>query len=263
MRSHNGRWSPSRSWRQVRTACSFLLLGVASLLLSLVVLPLLGCYPGSRERRERRAQRAIHWSARAYLRALRMLRILRIDCVGAERLREPGTLVVANHPTYLDVLVLMSVMPQADCVVKEQYYENPLFGGAARAAGYIPSGDGPRVVDACVERLIGGRSVIMFPEGTRSPANGLGPFQRGAAHMALRTGRNPVPVVVGCTPPTLYRGQPWWEVPERRFDLTLSVGEPLRVKDAIGEQSSFGHAARALTASMREYFEKRVVRVEA
>ncbi len=239
------------------------MLGIASLLLSLVLPSSLRLLPGGRERQELRAQRAIHWSVRAYLRALRILRVLRVDCAGEERLREPGTLVVANHPTFLDVLVLMSVMPQADCVVKERYYENPLFGGVARAAGYIPSRDGPRVVAACVERLIGGRSVIIFPEGTRSPLNGLGPFHRGAAHMALRTGRDLVPVTVRCTPPTLYHGQPWWDVPERRFDLTLSVGEPIRVKDVIGEPSGFGQAARALTASMREYFEKRVAGVEA
>ncbi len=81
--------------------------------------------------------------------------------------------------------------------------------------------------------------------------------------MALRTGRDPVLVTVRCTPPTLYHGLPWWDVPEHRFDLTLCVGEPIRVKDVIREPSSFGRAARALTASMQEYFEKRVTDVEA
>lgn len=239
------------------------MLGIASLLLSLVLPSLRLFLPGGRERQERRAQSVIHWSARVYLRGLRILRVLRVDCAGKERLREPGTLVVANHPTLLDVVVLMSLMPQADCVVKEQYYENPLFGAVARAAGYIPSRGGPKVVAACVERLVGGRSVIIFPEGTRSPVNGLGPFQRGAAHMALRTGRDLVPVTVRCTPPTLYHGQPWWDVPERCFDLTLSVGEPMRVKEVMGEQPGFGRAARAITGTMREYFEKQVVSVEA
>ena len=81
--------------------------------------------------------------------------------------------------------------------------------------------------------------------------------------MALRTGRDPVLVSVRCTPPTLYHGLPWWDVPERRFDLTLSVGESIRVKDVIRESSNFGKAARALTASMQDYFEKRVTDVEA
>ena len=104
---------------------------------------------------------------------------------------------------------------------------------------------------------------MIYPEGTRAPAHELGPFQRGAAHIALRAGRDPVPVAVTCEPPTLYRGQPWWDVPERRFDLTLRVGDPLRAKEVVGEHASRGRAARALTAYMREHLERRVIDVEA
>jgi 1-acyl-sn-glycerol-3-phosphate acyltransferase len=260
-----GSWKQrvSRGWRIVRTAFGFAALGMASLLLSLVVLPLLRVFPGSQERKELRAQQAIHWFVRAYLRGLRILRILRIRCTGAARLREPGTLVVANHPTLIDALVLMSLMPQADCVVKQRYYEDPFVGGTARGAGYIPSRGGPELVADCVERLVQGRSLIIFPEGTRSPVNGLAPFARGAAHIALRAGRDPLPVTIRCEPSTLYHGQAWWDVPERRFTLTLRVGEPLRVKEAVGEQTCRGQAARALTASLREYFERRVDVVEA
>jgi 1-acyl-sn-glycerol-3-phosphate acyltransferase len=170
---------------------------------------------------------------------------------------------VANHPTLLDALVLMSQMPQADCVVKQRYFDHPFLGGIARSAGYIPSRDGPELVADCVERLVRGRSLMIFPEGTRSPVDELGPFQRGAAHIALRAGRDPLPVAITCDPPTLYRGKPWWDVPERRFDLTLRVGEPLPVKEAVAEHVSRGAAARALTAFMREDLEKRVFDVGA
>ena len=76
-----------------------------------------------------------------------------LESRGVERLREPGILVVANHPTLIDVLVLMSHMPQADCVVKQRYYDHLFLGGTARAAGYIPSRDGPGLIADCVERL--------------------------------------------------------------------------------------------------------------
>jgi 1-acyl-sn-glycerol-3-phosphate acyltransferase len=253
----------SRGWRILRTALGFVSLGVACLVLSLVVLPLLCLRAGRRDVAEVRAQKAIRNAIRGWLGALERLGIVRVHCSGAERLGEPGTLVVANHPTLLDALVLMAYMPQADCVVKQRYYDNFFLGGPARAAGYIPSRGGPEVVEACVERLVRGRSLIIFPEGTRSPVGGLGPFQRGAAHIALRAGRDPLPVVVTCEPPTLYHGQAWWDVPERRFDLGLEVGEPLRVKQLVGADASPGRAARALTAALREHFEKRGIRAGA
>jgi len=236
---------------------------MASLTLGWTVLPLLHLLPGRRNHKQCRAQRVIHWSARAYLWGASAMGLLRIHCTDAERLREAGTLVVANHPTLLDAVVLMSLMPQADFVVKEHYYEHPLLGATARAAGYIPAREGPQLVTQCVERLVRGRSLVIFPEGTRSPIDGLGPFQRGAAHTAFRSARDPIPVAITCRPPALYHGQPWWDVPERRFDLTFAVGAPLRVKQIVGDQPSRGHATRALTRIMREYLESRVIDVEA
>lgn len=245
----------SRGWRIARTALGFAVLGLWLLSLA-VLLPLLRLLPG-RAPGDLRAQRAVHHSVRGYFRLLTWMGILRLRCEGAERLAEPGTLVVANHPTLLDALCLMSFMPQADCVVKERYYRNFFLGGPARAAGYIPSRDGVEVVGDCVERLVRGRSLIIFPEGTRSPVRGLGPFQRGAAHIALRAGRDPLPVAITCEPATLYHDQPWWDVPERRFELTLRVGEPLRVKEIVAEGTSRGRAARALTEAMREHLDHR------
>ena len=250
-----------------RSGFAFALLGVMSLVLALLVMPPLRLLPGEADERERRAQKALHWFVRGYLRWLRILRLCRIECTGAERLREPGTLVVANHPTFLDALTLMSFMPQADCVVKQSYYDHPFLAGSARGAGYIPSLAGPELVDECVERLLRGRSVIIFPEGTRSPPNGLAPFARGAAHIALRSGRDPLPVAIRCEPATLHREQRWWEVPDRKFTLTLDVGQPLVVKECLAREvpqpQSRSRAARVLTASLRHYFQSQLDQIDS
>jgi 1-acyl-sn-glycerol-3-phosphate acyltransferase len=249
----------ARGWRAARTGLAFVSLGVLSLCLALLIMPPLRLIPGEADQKERRAQRALHWIVRGYLRWLRILRLCRIEYTGGERLLAPGTLVVANHPTFLDALTVMAVMPQVDCVVKQSYYDHPFLAGSARGAGYIPSRDGAELVDECVERLLRGRSVIIFPEGTRSPPNGLAPFARGAAHIALRSGRDPVPVAIRCEPATLHRDQRWWQVPDRRFTLTLDVGQPIVVKESLALEAaqplSRSRAARALTASLRHYFQ--------
>ncbi|MBW2419924.1 MAG: 1-acyl-sn-glycerol-3-phosphate acyltransferase [Deltaproteobacteria bacterium] len=186
---------------------------------------------------------------------------LRVRCSDPEKLRRPGILVVANHPTLLDAWALMSQMTQADCIVKERYYKNFFLGGAARAAGFIPSRDGPSLVDECVGRLRRGRSLIIFPEGTRSPKGELGVFARGAAHIALRAGCDPVLVTIDCDPATLYHNQPWWDVPERVPTLSLTVGDALPVKEVVSPEMSRGKAARALTHHLREHFERQLTRV--
>lgn len=159
-----------------------------------------------------------------------LLRLFELRWTGSDALRRGPRLVVANHPTLLDVVFLASRMPQADCIVKAEAWRNPFLRRVVEVAGYVPNSSGPEVVEACVERLRSGRSVIVFPEGTRSPHTGLHRFQRGAAHISMRSGVPMTPVVIRCNPPALKRGQPWWDVPDRKLILSLDVGPPCEQK---------------------------------
>ena len=177
--------------------------------------------------------------------------------VGLERLSQGGPhLVVANHPTLADVVILLAHMPQADCIVGAEYARHPILRGAASAAGYIRNDGGVEVVEESVRRLRAGRSLLVFPEGTRSPRGGLQPFHRGAAHVALRAEWDLLPVLIDCQPPTLMKGQPWYEVPERTIRVTLRVEEPISAKPYAASERSAPIAARKLTAELREWFAK-------
>ena len=59
-------------------------------------------------------------------------------------------------------------------------------------------------------------------------------------------------------PLTLYRGKPWWDVPENGFTLTLTVDEPLIIKDNLQQPMPIPRAARALTTALRDHFERRL-----
>lgn len=100
-----------------------------------------------------------------------------------------------------------------------------------------------------------GRSLVVFPEGTRSPDGGLAPVQRSAAHIARQAGCDLLPVTIRCEPPTLKKGQPWWDVPETPFEISLEVGSPVRTKEIVEDEPTRGRVARA---PIREYFEQRV-----
>jgi 1-acyl-sn-glycerol-3-phosphate acyltransferase len=183
--------------------------------------------------------------------------LMEVRGVGLERLSQGGPhLVVANHPTLADVVNLLAHLPQADCIVNVSRARNPFLRGAVAAAGYIRNDGGSQVVEESVRRLRAGRTVLVFPEGTRSPRGGLQPFQRGAAHVALRANCDLLPVVIDCQPPTLMKGQAWYEVPERTFRVTLRVEEPISPKPYADSGRSAPIAARQLTAELREWFAK-------
>jgi 1-acyl-sn-glycerol-3-phosphate acyltransferase len=244
--------------RTLGTGFLFAVFGLGAWLLASAVLPLIVRRKRHGAERELFAQQVLHRSFGWYIRLGSVLRLFSLSTRGDERLRGDATLVVANHPTLLDVVFLISCMPQADCIVKRQAWRNPFFRGIVTAAGYIPNDDGEAVVAECVARLRAGRSVILFPEGSRSPLGGLGPFKRGAAHIAQTSGAPITPVAIGCDPPALMKGQPWYALPNRKLIFSLAVGEPLHVGDLLPEQCPRAIAARRITAKLRSYFQARL-----
>jgi 1-acyl-sn-glycerol-3-phosphate acyltransferase len=249
----------ARPWRALRTGLAFASFGALALWLLVSSVPWIRWTCSDENLRQLRVQRVVNRTNRRFMRLMSGLGLMRYRGIGLERLQEPGILVVANHPTLIDAVAILSEMPSADCITKRGNAENPFMGGVIAAAGYIINTGGQAIIDTCAARLAQGRSLLTFPEGTRSPKGGLGPFHRGAAHIAIASGRPLLPVVVTCDPPTLMRGQPWYEVPDRPFEYTLRVGEPIDVhpyQQAIARGEARGRVARRLTAEIREHFAK-------
>jgi 1-acyl-sn-glycerol-3-phosphate acyltransferase len=98
--------------------------------------------------------------------------------------------------------------------------------------------------------------VLLFPEGTRSPKGGLGPFQRGAAHVALRAGKPLRTVVLTCSPPALMRERRWWQMPTERLAISVDARATLDPAACVEPGMSRGVAARRVSAALREFYEK-------
>ncbi|MGH7266190.1 MAG: lysophospholipid acyltransferase family protein [Candidatus Rokuibacteriota bacterium] len=249
-----------RAWRALRTGLAFVAFGVGALTLTLAVFPLVRFIPGHRQQREFRMQYLVHLSFRCFETLMKCLGLIRVTRAGTEQLRGSGArLVIANHPTLIDVVLLIAGMPQADCVVKQKHWRNWTTRGVMAAAGYIPNDDGQALVQACVDRLAAGRSLLLFPEGTRSPRSGLGHFQRGVAHIALRSGCDPIPVLIQCDPPTLMKGTRWYDVPNRTAELRIEVGAPIPIAALAGDATGEPAAARRLTRGLVSFYEDRLL----
>ena len=249
----------SRGWRILGTGLSFALFGAGGLVMGLLVFPALRLLPGEASERELRAQRLVHHCFRLFVGVMEVLGVLRVTVRGEDRLRQAGgQLVVANHPTLLDVVMIGALLPQLDCVVKREAWSNPFLRWVVTATGYIPNDLGDTLVGACAERLRRGRALLLFPEGTRSPKGGLGRFQRGAAHAALRSWRPLLPVFIRCDPPSLSGREHWYQVPERKMHFSIEAGEVVDPTLLAEPGEPRGAAARRITAALRGFYEKRL-----
>lgn len=102
-----------------------------------------------------------------------------------------SSVIVCNHLSYLDPILLVSLLPKQRTIVKSTFFKVPIFGWFLRNAGYIPSAAsemlGPAMIknlEAIKEHLAAGGNLFVFPEGTRSRNGKLKPFNKGVFSIA-------------------------------------------------------------------------------
>lgn len=218
-------------WRLIMTGCCFALFGAGGLLLSLVWFNLLLLLERDSTRRRRLARRSISASFRFFLRVAKGVGALDYQIEGAEILRaDRGCLIVANHPTLIDYVLIASVMPETDCLVKSALLNNPFVSGVIRAANYLVNSQADELLPACRERLAAGGTLLIFPEGTRTRAGEPMVLQRGAANIAVRCEADLRVVTIHCSEPLLDKQSPWYNVPPRKPLFKVTVAERVRTK---------------------------------
>ena len=105
-------------------------------------------------------------------------------------------IIIANHPSLLDFVYIMSLVPNSTCIVRGGLTHTPLRGVIKQA--YITNTtDFDDVLVECKKLTDKGCNVIVFPEGTRSPRIGRNNYKKGAARIALYCGCDVQPMFIG------------------------------------------------------------------
>lgn len=237
------------------TGASFVLFGLGGIFLGGLVFSVLHLLPADPARQRATARRLIGSAMRHFIEFMRRMGVLSYEFHGAERLGRRHQLIVANHPSLIDVVFLLAFTPGAGCVVKHGLWRNPLTRGAVSAAGYCSNLSTESMVMAAVDALDEGQCLIMFPEGTRTRPGEPLSMHRGAANVALKAARIVTPVFIRVSPTTLTKAEPWYRIPNRRPHFTFRVGPDLDLtaSRAVGQIPA---ASRVLNDRMRAIFEK-------
>jgi 1-acyl-sn-glycerol-3-phosphate acyltransferase len=149
------------------------------------------------------------WIAHTWARAILVAAGVRVRIHGAEQLAASRTsprIFASNHVSWFDVFVLASIVPRFAFVAKAELLKIPIFGPGALAVGTVPiDRDNRKSAFASYEeaatRIAGGRSVIVFPEGTRGLEYPLRPFKKGPFVLAIAAHAPVVPTIVYGTLP--------------------------------------------------------------
>jgi len=146
--------------------------------------------------------RAYAFHARLWARLSLALAGSRVHIRGTEHLPDGPAIFMSNHQSNFDILSLLATLPrQINWIAKKELFDIPVFGPSMRRGGYIPldRSDGRKALksmDNAARIIREGKSVVMFPEGTRSRDTRLLPFKRGGFLLALKADVPVVPVTI-------------------------------------------------------------------
>lgn len=157
-----------------------------------------------------------------------------ISIKGRENIDPKATyVVVANHQSMADIIVLYTTHIQFKWVAKESLFKMPIFGWCLSMSKYIKlergdMGSIKRVYKEAAEWLRKDISVLFFPEGTRSQTTEMKDFQNGAFKLAIKEKKPILPIVINGTHEALPKGG--W-VFKTKTSATLTVLKPIDTKN--------------------------------
>ncbi len=145
----------------------------------------------------------IHKIARIWAKIMLLISSTKVTVIGGQNvLQRKPQVFMCNHQSDFDILVALAHIPgQFRWIAKKELFRIPVFGPAMRRAGYIEIDrqDHQRALqslDEAAEKIRQGRSVMTFPEGTRSKDGRMKPFKAGTFFLAIKSGAPIVPVTV-------------------------------------------------------------------
>jgi len=225
-----------------------LALALASTVFNVTAFLLYPLLPRATGRRLGRA--AIANGYRGYWRFTRPFGLLRLEAEALDVLRDEGRLViVANHPSLLDAMMLMARLPRSACVMKASLMRNPFLAAGALLARYIPNDSAHGMVRQAVADLREGGQLVMFPEGTRTMHAPINPFQPGFALIAKHAKAPIQTVFIDTRSPYLGKGWPLWRLPPLPIEFSVRLGrrfEPSADHEALAREIEAYFAAGAV-----------------
>jgi 1-acyl-sn-glycerol-3-phosphate acyltransferase len=178
----------------------FFIFGLGALTLAVLVFPVMLIFFHPKTRFKKNARLLVSASFRKYIRFMEIVQVVKLDTEDPETFRSlSAKIVVANHPSLLDVVMLISLIPNADAIVRGGLAENIFIRGVIRSLYILNSLGFDELAEACVQSLEQGNCIVIFPEGTRTPRSGEMRLKKGAARLSLLSGCGIAAVHIGGT----------------------------------------------------------------
>ena len=246
----------------VRVACGLVSFAAANALVAALVLPLL--LVPSKRLRGRAISRVLRWVCRAEIFAvLRVLGALEVDADASKIPESPrgNYIVVANHISLLDPLILLALFDNLGAVLKRKYASWLAIALLVRIFDFIVIDESAKNSPQCFMDIFADalkrRNILIFPEGGRSKSGRVGEFKKSAFKLAFDSGADIVPVAIYSPEPMLSKSAAnFFKKAHYRIEV-LDAARPCDFRTPSEMRDKVCSAISAAVGSARADFRKR------
>ena len=209
----------------------FAIFGGGALGLGGIIFPILLLLYRRPETRRKILSQSIHGSWKFFVWLMCWMRLISVKCDEIRELNQiSGHIIVANHPSLIDVVILISLIPKCVCVVKKSLFHNVFIKGVIRNI-YLPNDiSAEEFIARGSEFLDAGYNIVVFPEGTRTVNNRKVHLHRGFAYLHIKTKKPILPIHIDNTPRILGKTQKWYDVGTKTSVYTLKLKNTITYK---------------------------------
>lgn len=249
---------PLYFWRVFRKLFVMTFFGIGTLIVVIAVFPIMRLAVRDGKKFRKGGHHFISCVLEFYIHLMSWVKICEFK-ITKEDLRTlrnlKGNVIIANHPSLLDVIYILAFVRDADCIVKASLKKS-WVGGVVKALYISNNVDFKIMENECVAALKAGGNLIIFPEGTRSPPNEMNQFKKGAARIALAASAAVQPIFIGGNRKYgMGKGEPIWKVnPFECYKYEFTVLEKINIEKYLSSGETL--AAKHLTEDMRETLER-------
>lgn len=236
----------------------FAFFGISSLILAFILFPIMHILSGFSEKKfKKMARKFNHQFFKFFVKISIVLGVVRLTVENKDALENlQSKVVIANHPSLFDVVILFSLVPNADCIVKGDLVQNKFISRIIKNL-YIPNNISfDDQLEQAKKSMDEGNNLIIFPEGTRSKPGEPWEFKKGAARFALFSKNDVIPIFFGGNEKIgLRKNDKLLQFhPKERYLYKLKVLAPISIKDYADIPMT--KSATYLTHKMKEILEK-------
>ena len=217
--------------RSLLMVISFSIFGFGSIIVGFLIFPLIKLILQNNLKRLDLYSKIIHYSWNTFVKFLLLIRVLKLNIKNPSELKSiKNKLIVSTHPSYIDVLILLALIPKTTCFVAPRLTQNKFFKKIVESM-FLISGKSPEELKEDTQKMFNnGFNILIFPSGIRHKKEEQPKIRKGASLIALNAEKDIVPIIMYTNFDFLQIGQPFYDAGEKPVTYTIQALDKIDIK---------------------------------